>query len=298
MLRKRVIVGSLLILSLVLGLWLDGVIDRLTLPGPLADWLNRETFPPGTLLFPVAAWLSLIAARELAVMLRRKGIAASARASTTAALIGLVVSTFVPEAMPAVNAAALVATAAVAVLVASIVFHARHCTVEGVIAATGSTLFAFVYLGLLFGFLMAIRRQHEVWIILWVLLVTKSCDIGAYFTGSAIGKHKLIPWLSPGKTWEGLFGGIAFASLIGALGAWLLGRAGVVASPTPAVGAAAGVLFALVGHAGDLMASVLKRDTGVKDTGTALPGMGGLIDVLDSPLLVFPAAYWLLVLTA
>lgn len=297
MLRKRVIVGSLLILSLVLVLWLDGVIDRLAMPTWVGGLLGRETFPPGTLLFPLAAGLSLIAARELAAMLRRKGIAASARASTTAALVGLVVATFVPEALSAVDAAAVVATAAVGVLVASIVFHARHCTVEGVIAATGSTLFAFVYLGLLFGFLLAIRRQHEVWIILWVLLVTKSCDIGAYFTGSAIGRHKLIPWLSPGKTWEGLFGGIVFASLIGAVGALLLGRSGVEGSPTPGVGAAAGVLFSLVGHAGDLMASVLKRDTGVKDTGSALPGMGGLIDVLDSPLLVFPAAYWLLALS-
>lgn len=298
MLHKRVIVGSLLIVSLVLGLWLDGVIDRLALPGPIADALHKETFPPGTLLFPVIAALSLIASRELAAMLRHKGINASARASTTAAVIGLVVSTFVPEYWPAVEAAALVATAAVGVLVASMVFHARHCTVEGVIAATGSTLLAFVYLGLLFGFLMAIRRQHEVWIILWVLLVTKSCDIGAYFTGRAIGRHKLIPWLSPGKTWEGLIGGITFASIIGALGAWILGQAGVPASPSPLVGVLAGVLFALVGHAGDLMASVLKRDAGVKDSGSALPGMGGLIDVLDSALLVFPAAYWLLVLTA
>jgi CDP-diglyceride synthetase len=168
---------------------------------------------------------------------------------------------------------------------------------SGAIINLSCGLLTMAALGFLPGMLLQLRLTHSAWTLLGVLLLIKSCDIGAYFTGRAIGKHKLIPWLSPGKTWEGLFGGIAFASLIGALGAWLLGRAGVVASPTPAVGALAGVLFSLVGHAGDLMASVLKRDTGVKDTGTALPGMGGLIDVLDSPLLVFPAAYWLLVLT-
>lgn len=298
MLSKRVIVGSLLILLLVAGLWLDGLIDRVALPAPFAKLVRDGTFPPGSLLFPVIAALSLIAARELAAMLRHKGINASARASTVAALVGLVVSTFVPETASPVTAAASVCTAAVVVLVASMVFHARHCAVEGVIAATGSTLLAFVYLGLLFGFLMAIRREHEVWIILWVLLVTKACDIGAYFTGRAIGRHKLIPWLSPGKTWEGLIGGIVLASFVGAAGAWQLGRANIPASPTPLIGVFAGVLFAIVGHAGDLMASVLKRDAGVKDSGSALPGMGGLIDVLDSPLLVFPAAYWLLVLTA
>jgi CDP-diglyceride synthetase len=53
-----------------------------------------------------------------------------------------------------------------------------------------------------------------VWTVLWVLLVTKSCDIGAYFTGRAIGRHKLIPWLSPGKTWEGLVGGVALSALV------------------------------------------------------------------------------------
>ena len=294
MLRKRVIAGSLLIASLILGLWLDGLIDRVALPTPLADLFGIATYPPGTLLFPVVAALCLVAAREMAAMLRRKGIAASARASTVAALVGLVVSTFVPETADPLTAAALVASAAVGVLVASMVFHARHCSVEGVIAATGSTLLAFVYLGLLFGFLMAIRRHNEVWLLLWVLLVTKSCDTGAYFTGRAIGRHKLIPWLSPGKTWEGLFGGVVLASIVGALGAWILGRAGVAGSPSPLVGVLAGVLFSLVGHAGDLMASVLKRDAGVKDSGTAVPGMGGLIDVLDSLLLVFPAAYWLL----
>jgi phosphatidate cytidylyltransferase len=297
-LGKRLIVGSLLIAALVAGLWLDALLDRTPLPGPLASWAGVPTFPPGTLIFVVAVGLSVIASRELAAMLRRKGIAASARANTVAALLGLIVATFVPEAMAALDAAALVASAAVLVLVASVVFHARHLSVEGVVAAVGSTLLAFVYLGLLFGFLLAIRREHEVWVILWVLLVTKSCDIGAYFTGRAVGRHKLIPWLSPGKTWEGLGGGVAVAGLVGMGGAALMARAGVEGGPGPWLGLASGVCFALVGHAGDLMASVLKRDAGVKDSGSALPGMGGILDVLDSPLLVFPAAYWVLTLGA
>jgi len=174
------------------------------------------------------------------------------------------------------------------------VFYSRKQSVEGVVAATGGTLMAFVYLGLMFGFLLAIRRHHSVWTVLWVLLVTKSCDIGAYFTGRAIGRHKLIAWLSPGKTWEGLMGGLVLAAGVGALGAWLLQSRGITDGPSVGLGAFAGVLFGCVGQAGDLMASMLKRDVGVKDSGSSLPGMGGLIDVLDSPLLVFPAAYWIL----
>lgn len=298
MLGKRLIVGSLLIAGVVLGLWLDAVVDNLPLPSVLAEAFGRETFPPGTVIFVVVTGLSFEAARELAAMLARKGIAASARASCAAALIGLLVSTFVPESTDGVRAVAVVATAAAVVLFASMVFHSRRQSVEGVVAATGGTLLAFVYLGLMFGFLLAIRRHHEVWTVLWVLIVTKSCDIGAYFTGRAIGRHKLIPWLSPGKTWEGLGGGIVVASLVGSGGAWLLDLAGVEHGPGPLVGALAGLIFANVGQAGDLMASMLKRDAGVKDSGRSLPGMGGLIDVLDSPLLVFPAAYWLLTLAA
>ncbi len=290
--------GTLLIAGLVLGLWLDAVVENLALPGFLAGPIGHATFPPGTVIFLIVIGLSMEAARELAAMLHRKGIASSARATCGAALIGLLVSTFVLESTVGTVAVAVVATAAAAVLFASMVFYSRKQTVEGVIAATGGTLLAFVYLGLMFGFLLAIRRHHEVWTVLWVLIVTKSCDIGAFFTGRAIGKHKLIPWLSPGKTWEGLAGGIVVASLVGAGGGWLLDRAGIVGSPGPLIGALGGLIFANVGQAGDLMASMLKRDAGVKDSGTSLPGMGGLIDVLDSPLLVFPAAYWLLTLAA
>lgn len=295
---KRLVVGSLLILLLIAGLWLDQVVDGLAAPGPLAKLLGRPTFPPGTVFFIVVVPLSSIAAWELAKMLQRKGIAASARASSGAALVGLLVSCLVPEATNGVMAVALVSTAAALVLFGTMAFLSRHRTVEGIVAATGGALLSFVYLGLMFGFLLAIRRHHSVWTVLWVLMVTKSCDMGAYFTGRAIGRRKLIPWLSPGKTQEGLIGGLVAASIVGAAGAWALAAAGVADGPTVVVGAFAGVLFGLVGQAGDLMASMLKRDVGVKDSGAMLPGMGGLIDVLDSPLLVFPAAYWLLILTS
>ncbi|HZW09315.1 MAG TPA: phosphatidate cytidylyltransferase [Phycisphaerales bacterium] len=298
MLHKRLIVGTLLILGIIGGALLDETVDHVRLPRALGDTLDRETFPRGTVVFIVVVPLSLLAARELAKMLQRKGIAASSRASCGAALVGLLVSCLVPESTNGVEAVALVGTAAAVVLFGSMVFLARRQTVEGIVAATGGTLLAFVYLGLMFGFLLAIRRHESAWTVLWVLLVTKSSDIGAYFTGRAIGRHKLIPWLSPGKTREGSVGGVVVAACVGAAGAWALRGAGIHDGPTVPVGALAGLIFALVGQSGDLMASMLKRDVGVKDSGTVLPGMGGLIDVLDSPLLVFPAAYWLLRLTS
>jgi phosphatidate cytidylyltransferase len=177
------------------------------------------------------------------------------------------------------------------VLVGSLAYYARHRRVEGLVAAAGGALLAYAYIGVLLGFVCAIRREHVVWTLVWVLLVTKACDVGAYFTGRAIGKTKLAPWLSPGKTWEGLWGGVAFSSFIGGLGAWLLsGWSGEVIPVW--FGLAAGVVFAVVGQLGDLLASLLKRDAGRKDMGHSLPGFGGVLDVLDSVLLVAPVAFW------
>jgi phosphatidate cytidylyltransferase len=105
----------------------------------------------------------------------------------------------------------------------------------------------------------------------------------------------MIPWLSPAKSWEGLAGGVAFAAVVGALLAWWSGS---LEDPRdtvpPLLGAVAGAAFGVVGPFGDLAESLLKRSGGAKDSGRILPGMGGLFDVLDSPLLAGPVAWWLL----
>jgi phosphatidate cytidylyltransferase len=117
------------------------------------------------------------------------------------------------------------------------------------------------------------RDAHGLELLLWVFLVTWSTDIGAYFVGRAIGRHKLAPAISPGKTVEGLFGGMAVAALVG--GAWVLGmglgRPLLLLAP----------LFAVAAQAGDLFESGMKRRAGVKDSGTWLPGHGGVLDRLD-----------------
>jgi phosphatidate cytidylyltransferase len=295
LLKQRLLLGPVLILLLVGGIWLDSWLDAQPLPGWLSALLpGHPDFPPGVIVFTVVLVLSFIAARELVRILRDKGIQASMRLSCAAAVLGLGVSCLVPSEFRGEHSATIVSSAAAMVLVTSLAFYSRRQTVEGVIAATGGTLLAFVYLGLMFGFVLAIRREHSAWTLLWILVTTKSCDIGAYFTGKAIGRHKLIVWLSPGKTWEGLAGGTLLAAAVGALGVELLRQYGHTALPTWQGGALAGVLFAIVGQVGDLMASLLKRDAGLKDAGKILPGFGGMLDVIDSPLLVAPAAYWLL----
>ena len=121
--------------------------------------------------------------------------------------------------------------------------------------------------------LLWIRERAGLDLLIWSFIVTWSTDIGAYFVGRAFGKHKLAPSISPGKTVEGLYGGIAAATLCG--GAWVvgtgLGQWLIVLAP----------VFAAAAQAGDLFESGMKRRAGVKDSGAWLPGHGGLLDRLD-----------------
>lgn len=117
------------------------------------------------------------------------------------------------------------------------------------------------------------RSADKLDLLLWVFIVTWSTDIGAYFVGRAIGKRKLAPSISPGKTVEGLVGGVIAATLLG--GAW-----GFVLELPPALFVLAPV-FALSAQAGDLFESWMKRRAGLKDSGSWLPGHGGLLDRLD-----------------
>ena len=122
--------------------------------------------------------------------------------------------------------------------------------------------------------------------VFWLMLVTWSTDIFAYFAGRAIRGPKLAPRISPNKTWAGLVGGMAGAGVVGAVAAWLLGLGGPFLY--------AGVGMGLLAQIGDLYESSVKRRRGVKDSGTLLPGHGGVLDRLDGLLAVLVATLLLL----
>ena len=117
------------------------------------------------------------------------------------------------------------------------------------------------------------RDAEGLSLLLWIFIVTWSTDIGAYFAGRRFGRRKLAPAISPGKTVEGLYGGVLAAALLG--GAWALGTG--LGWPLLALAP----LFALAAQAGDLFESGLKRRAGAKDSGRWLPGHGGVLDRLD-----------------
>lgn len=306
MLKYRLITGPLLVLMFLALVIVDDWLDSVELTGFWEDlFFGRSRLPRGLALYLFAVVVAApLAARELSAIFKLQGIATRRTLTTIAAILGVTLIYCIPtrtglsQGTDASTAVAIVCTGMVLVFVGSLLTFSQNKNVEGVVAAAGAVMFAMVYLGFLLGFLLLIRRFHSAWWIVGIVLITKACDSGAYFTGRAIGRHKLIPWLSPGKTWEGLAGGVV-ASIISGLIIAQLSQSFL--EPDDRVplwfGAVCGVIFALVGQFGDLMKSLLKRGAGIKDSSSLLPGLGGVLDVLDSPLMVAPVAYWLIAMT-
>ncbi len=158
--------------------------------------------------------------------------------------------------------------------------------------AISTTLFGLMYVPWLLNFLQKIVFFPHVngrFYVLFFILVTKFSDMGAYLVGSCLGRHKMIPRISPGKTWEGFAGALLFsvaASLLFAhfarheLAGMNLGHA-----------LALGFLLGATAVLGDLIESLFKREAGVKDSGKLFPGIGGILDLLDSLLFNAPLMY-------
>jgi phosphatidate cytidylyltransferase len=155
-----------------------------------------------------------------------------------------------------------------------------------------TALFVIFYLGVLPSFLVQVRfttpgspAMGSVALAL-TIFVAKCCDIGAYFTGRAFGRHKMTPVLSPKKTWEGAAGGIAAAILA----AILIDRLGPVL-PGIVSEIGFGIVVGVAGMLGDLAESLIKRDCQQKDASQAVPGFGGVLDVVDAVLFASPVAF-------
>ena len=128
--------------------------------------------------------------------------------------------------------------------------------------------------------------------VFYCIAITKFSDMGAYLTGSAIGRHPLIPHISPKKTWEGFFGALMF-SLLASVGLFEL-MPGHLSVLTLAHSIVLGLLLGFAAVVGDLAESIIKRSTGVKDSGNMLPGIGGALDLIDSLLFTAPLIFFYL----
>ncbi len=284
MLRTRLWMGSLLIALTVGVLLLDGYLD---------PW-----YP---FLFVLMLALSLLSCRELLALL-----APSRRpwpGLTYVAVALLIAVNWLPHLCPwarSISADPLrwilgvhVAVILIGFLAAMATFQLEHSDTLGRLAML---LLLTAYLGVLPGFLAQLRwpesdlNRQAVLALALAIFVPKCCDIGAYTTGRLLGRHKMAPVLSPKKTLEGLAGGLVFAMLV----AVLINRLGPVLRGDDWMAACFGLTVGGAGVLGDLAESFIKRECRQKDASQAMPGFGGVLDVVDSILFAAPVAYlWL-----
>jgi len=305
LLHWRLLLGTLFIASLVGLCWLDY----------RASW-------PGVYLLPLALVLSLLGAGELLAMFRKRGHdpmtwvvhAGTAFAVLFAAAPGVLPPTWSTGAIGRLGWLAMgIAAGCMLAMIGELLRFKEPGRATVNLALSCFTIF---YAGALMGFLVQLRilggdrwgaDGHWGMLALISLIATvKMSDTGQYTAGRLFGRHKLSPIVSPGKTWEGAAGGLLFAIVaVCVLFGWAAPRVvGVATEAAPSYATPLGVLrilaFAVAltaaGIIGDLTESLLKRDAGVKDSSTWLPGFGGVLDLLDSLLGAAPVAYVLWVL--
>ena len=280
--KLRVIFGAAMIAALSALLWWDHALLSAT------AWRGVPVAAVIVILsVPAFGELSRMAAQSQVRVLPVTGLV-SVAAMATIPLWG-------PPVVGGGSGMSLVLTAAGLCLGAIFLEQMIRARSDDALRRVACTVLAVVYLGVCGAVLLDLRMAHKgVGVFVMVLAAAKGTDMGAYFTGKAIGRHRLIPWLSPGKTWEGLAGGL----VAGAALTLLVHRlCGVTVLRVWQAGVFGGVV-GLFGQGADLCESLLKRSARVKDSGAVVPEFGGVLDILDSPLLAAPVAQLLLLIMA
>ncbi len=280
----RVLFGSVMIAALAGVLALDW-------------WLERASQPGGALagagLYLVALPLTLVGVavvvrgfREVSLLARNTGARPLWVTGTLATVAIAALPYWGRLVAPTDGAFAATLTWVLAAsLMAIFAEQMLRRRTDGALANLGATVLAVAYLGVPAAVVLTIRIKFGIAALVLFLGAVKFTDIGAYFTGSAMGRHKMIPWLSPGKSWEGLVGGVATGTLIAAA------VAAVLNGPLHVPAAVAfGLVVALAGQFADLCESLLKRSADIKDSAALVPEFGGVLDIIDSPWLASPVA--------
>jgi len=307
---QRVAYGALAIAVLVLLFVQDAVIAKqsIELAGPLGDLLRRGSLIP--LLFIVVL---LRGAVELDHILRAKDV----KPHSVFAYLMIVVLLLAPWFSAAGWLGADVRDQEglfwqLVVLMATVIGAGMLCVLRGhprgAIPDLAATMLIVFYVGFLGSFGLQLRcgrdipGQEGAWLLLMTLLVAKASDIGAYFVGTTMGRHKLIPGISPAKSIEGAVGGLLASALVAVLFAAMLsdvilslGISNHQTGMSPVVRSLFfGLALSAAGQIGDLVESCFKRDSGVKDSSNLIPRYGGILDMIDSPLFAMPVAWFLL----
>lgn len=243
--------------------------------------------PAAVLALLVANILAVGAVMEYFRMLEAKGVRVS-RLYGGAATVMVITAVFFSSYFNRAGGG-LEYMAAVALIAGLFILQIFERAPRMAIGNMAGVLSGVVYIAWLWSFIFKVMYYPGVdgrWYVFALFLIVKGGDMLAYTVGSTMGRHKLIPRISPGKTWEGAAGNFAGGLLAGLI-VWRWFPCGL------SLGAALGMgaLLNVAGQVGDLSESVLKRDADIKDSGGFVPGIGGILDVLDSLLLPLPVLY-------
>lgn len=265
-------------------------------------WADYHAREPGFWLLPLALALALLISNELLTMMSAAGLKPAVWPVYMGNLAMVAANWSERAGVLSSNQSGLDRPATAFVIALLVVFAVEMVRYREPGESTirlATAVLAISYTGWLLTFLVQLRllggNLAGMAALLTLVIVVKMCDTGAYTVGRLIGRHKMTPRLSGGKTWEGLLGGLAFACL----GSWcafywlLPALADSVPAPVHYAWWVYGLVVGLTGVVGDLAESLLKRDLKCKDSSTWMPGFGGVLDVLDSLLFSAPVAYLL-----
>jgi phosphatidate cytidylyltransferase len=285
MLKTRLIVGTvlaaltagMLLLDRYLAPWFPFLLLLVLGLSVLATLELRQLLPPGRRPYPVVCMTGVI----VVVLANWVPMIPSASRLTAEehglGMVGLMFS--------------------FAVLAAFLVEMARYTAPGGSVDRIALTVWTVAYLGFLPAFLVQLQLGRAASesnagavALALAIFVPKGCDIGAYFTGRFLGRHRMTPVLSPKKTWEGAAGGLALAVAV----SYGLNSLGPVIPASSGGPLGFGITVGVAGMFGDLAESLIKRDCERKDASQMVPGFGGVLDVVDSILFAAPVSYcWL-----
>lgn len=313
---------TLVLLDVLIAQWAERT------DGALCELLERGSILPITFLVIV-----VLGAMELATMLRAGGAAPNVKFALTMITL-LMLAPWLSAAGWLGNGPAQVEglywqiVLLVVAVVGNGILLVRGRSPDGSLQNFGATLLMVFYLGFLGSFAVQLRcgrdipNQDGAWLLLVAILVTKCGDIGAYFAGVTFGRRKLAPAISPGKTVEGAVGGLLGSASAAVMFVSASRIANWVGLNDPSFGplysliedmslalgmsdntnfgmtillaVGIGTVLSVAGQLGDLVESCFKRDAGTKDSGKLIPRFGGILDLIDSPMLAVPVAWLLL----
>jgi phosphatidate cytidylyltransferase len=289
--------------------WRKDLMTRLATAAILIPFVIWAVFRGGVIYLGIVIGIGMLAQREFYGLIEDKGAHALKSVGLGFGAAVILVAYFGNE-----YHAMMLMTASLLVLM---VAQLRKNEIHEAMASISGTFFGVFYVGWLLSHAVLVRQFHQgaashydpallvtlrvtpdtgIFLMIYALVTIVACDAGAYFAGRAWGRRKLAPKISPNKSVEGALGGIIFGVLLG------LGTKLAFDSFWPDLSAAMpwsvalgfALVLCVVGIIGDLVESLLKRDAEVKDTGALLPGMGGVLDRIDAPLLGLPALYYLM----